>query len=161
MAEKKHITFRVEDDFYRLLKENAKKSSEKNFTMYLKSLIMRGLISDVEDLYRNAVKNSETIYENALYIARDSEKKAKEEECDLLLSKIDESRSYIDTQVNLMVNMCFSEGVDREKIERYSNDVDEENDVSTKAKFVNRLAVELARAKGYDGETIKGWVKKN
>lgn len=161
MAEKKHITFRVEDDFYRLLKENAKSSSEKNFTLYLQSLIMRGLTSDIESLYREAVKNSEIIYENALYIARDSEKKTKEEEYNLLLSKIDESRSYIDTQVNLMVNMCFSEGVDREKIERYSNDVDEENDVSTKAKFVNRLAVELARAKGYDGETIKGWVKKN
>ncbi|MDN5619684.1 MAG: hypothetical protein L0G63_04230 [Psychrobacter sp.] len=161
MAARKHLAFRVEDDIYRLLRENAKTSGEKDFTSYLKSLIIRGLMADVEELYKNAVKNSETIYENALYIARDSEKKAKEEEYNLLLSKIDESRSYIDTQVNLMVNMCFSEGVDREKIERYSNDVDEENDVSTKAKFVNRLAVELARAKGYDGETIKGWVKKN
>lgn len=161
MAARKHLAFRVEDDIYRLLRENAKTSGEKDFTSYLKSLIIRGLMADVEEFYKNAVKNSETIYENALYIARDSEKKAKEEEYDLLLSKIDESRSYIDTQVNLMVNMCFSEGVDREKIERYSNDVDEENDVSTKAKFVNRLAVELARAKGYDGETIKGWVKKN
>lgn len=160
MAARKHLAFRVEDDIYRLLRENAKTSGEKDFTSYLKSLIIRGLMADVEELYKNAVKNSETIYENALYIARDSEKKAKEEEYNLLLSKIDKIRNELEAQVNLLVNICVSEGVPREKIEKYAEDVDEENDLSTKTKFINRLAVELARAKGHEVETIKNWVRK-
>lgn len=157
MSNRKKLDVRIDSDLHAYLTKNAK----KNFTSYVESLIVKGLILDVGEICNSMISRAEGVYDSALDAVKNKELEAKAEEYNLLLSKIDESRSYIDTQVNLMVNMCFSEGVDREKIERYSNDVDEENDVSTKAKFVNRLAVELARAKGYDGETIKGWVKKN
>lgn len=37
----------------------------------------------------------------------------------------------------------------------------EENAPTTKLKFINRLTVELAKARGYENVTIKGWVQNN
>lgn len=46
-----------------------------------------------------------------------------------------------------MSNICLSEGVPCETIERYAEDMNEEDNMTSKLKFVNRLAVELAKAR--------------
>ena len=60
-----------------------------------------------------------------------------------------------------MSNICLSEGVPRETIEKYAEDMKEEDNMTSKLKFVNRLAVELAKARGYESKTIKSWSRKN
>lgn len=156
MSNRKLLTIRVDADLHEYLNKNAK----KNFTSYVESLIVRGLVLDIDEICGGMLSKAEKVYENALDAVKNKELEAKEEEYNLLLSSVDNIRSQLETQVNLMVNICISEGVPREKIERYAEDVDEENDLSTKIKFINRLTVELAKARGYGNETIKDWVRK-
>lgn len=156
MSIRKKISLRIDPDLYQLLVNNA----QNNLTNHVESLIVRGLVLGIDDVYSEANLKAERVYKNALDAVKNKELEAKEEEYNLLLSKIDKIRNELEAQVNLLVNICVSEGVPREKIEKYAEDVDEENDLSTKTKFINRLAVELARAKGHEVETIKNWVRK-
>lgn len=156
MSIRKKISLRIDPDLYQLLVNNA----QNNLTNHVESLIVRGLVLGIDEAYNEALIKAERVYENALDAVKNKELEAKEEEYNLLLSSVDNIRSQLETQVNLMVNICISEGVPREKIERYAEDVDEENDLSTKIKFINRLTVELAKARGYGNETIKDWVRK-
>lgn len=156
MSNRKLLTIRVDADLHEYLNKNAK----KNLTSYVESLIVRGLVLDIDEICGGMLNKAERVYENALDAVKNKELEAKEEEYNLLLSKTDKIRNELEAQVNLLVNICVSEGVPREKIEKYAEDVDEENDLSTKTKFINRLAVELARAKGHEVETIKNWVRK-
>lgn len=156
MSIRKKISLRIDPDLYQLLVNNA----QNNLTNHVESLIVRGLVLGIDEAYNEALIKAERVYENALDAVKNKELEAKKEEYNLLLSSVDNIRSQLETQVNLMVNICISEGVPREKIERYAEDVDEENDLSTKIKFINRLTVELAKARGYGNETIKDWVRK-
>lgn len=156
MSNRKMMAIRIDRDLHDHLTKNAK----KNFTSYVESLIVKGLILDVGEICNNMISRAEGVYDSALDAVKNKELEAKEEEYNLLLSKTDKIRNELEAQVNLLVNICVSEGVPREKIEKYAEDVDEENDLSTKTKFINRLAVELARAKGHEVETIKNWVRK-
>lgn len=156
MSIRKKISLRLDPDLYQLLVNNA----QNNLTNHVESLIVRGLVLGIDDVYSEATLKAERVYKDALDAVKNKELEAKEEEYNLLLSKTDKIRNELEAQVNLLVNICVSEGVPREKIEKYAEDVDEENDLSTKTKFINRLAVELARAKGHEVETIKNWVRK-
>ena len=156
MSIRKKVSLRLDPDFYQLLVNNA----QNNLTNHVESLIVRGLVLGIDDVYSEATLKAERVYKDALDAVKNKELEAKEEEYNLLLSKTDKIRNELEAQVNLLVNICVSEGVPREKIEKYAEDVDEENDLSTKTKFINRLAVELARAKGHEVETIKNWVRK-
>lgn len=151
MLNRKKLNVRIAPDLYHHLKENA----PTTMTDYVETLIMNGLMSDISDIYKDAQDR----YENSIALARNDELKFKEAEIADLKLKIKNSNSYLETEVNLMVNMCISEGVSREKIEKYAEDLDEENELTTKLKFINRLTVELAKARDYENETIKGWVQ--
>ena len=152
MLNRKKLNVRIAPDLYRHLKENA----PTTMTDYVETLLMNGLMSDISDIYKDAQDR----YENLIALARNDELKSKEAEIADLKLKIKNSNSYLETEVNLMVNMCISEGVPREKIEKYAQDFDEEDELATKLKFINRLTVELARARDYEGDTIRGWVQK-
>lgn len=153
MLNRKKLNVRIAPDLYRHLKENA----PTTMTDYVETLLMNGLMSDISDIYKDAQNR----YENLIALARNDELKSKEAEIADLKLKIKNSSSYLETEIDLMVNMCISEGVSREKIKKYSQDVDEEDELATKLKFINRLTVELARARDYKDDTIKGWVQKN
>ena len=151
MQNRKKLNIRIDSDLHDFLCKKA----PNTLTDYVESLIVNGVITEVSDLYNKA----ENSYQNAIAFARNDELKAKEAEIAALKLKIENSNSYLVTEVDLIVNLCLSEGVPREKIEKYAKDLDEENELATKLKFINRLTVELARARDYEGDTIRGWVQ--
>lgn len=153
MLNRKKLNVRIQHDLYHHLKVNA----PTTMTDYVETLLMNGLMSDISDIYKEAQNR----YENAIALTRNDELKVKEAEISALKLKIKNSKFNLESEINLMVNFCLSEGVPREKIEKYAEDLNEENELATRLKFINRLTVELAKARGYENVTIKGWVQNN
>ena len=154
MAEMKHVTVRVEDDIYWFLKKNTKHRKEKNFSDYMRSLIFKGLISDMEESYLKA----ESVYQNALHEARSYEITAKNKEIEQYQKRIDRIKRELDLQQKLLINICYLSGLTDDQIMDASSDVDEAKGFHTNLRFHNKLLVEIAKKKGKSAEIIKGWL---
>lgn len=139
MQNRKKLNIRIDADLHDFLCKNA----PNTLTSYVESLITQGVITEVSDLYDRA----ENSYQTAVLAARNEALKAKDAEIKALKSQTENANSQLDTQIDLMSNICLSEGVPCETIERYAEDMNEEDNMTSKLKFVNRLAVELAKAR--------------
>ena len=80
MLNRKKLNVRIAPDLYRHLKENA----PTTMTDYVETLLMNGLMSDINDIYKDAQDR----YENLIALARNDELKSKEAEITDLKLKI-------------------------------------------------------------------------
>ena len=147
MENRKRLNVRIDSDLYAHLHRQPK----KNMTSYVESLIVKGLMMEMGEMYENALNQSQEVYKNALQEARN-------EKLESLNSKLENIDQQLEMQADILINLCLSKGVPKENIKRFVDEIDKKDEVRTKNKFISRLAFELARASGFDLDTIKSWV---
>lgn len=136
MAKTNRITLRLDDDVYELIRRN----SGGNLTSYVESLITKGMLTEIGDLYDDALK-----------IKQDSEKFLFE----MVMEKI---KKELSSQELLLINFCLFLGVDKSYIRDESDRVANENDYAARLRFYNKLIIQLARQQNIESVKIKEWL---
>lgn len=147
MENRKRLNVRIDSDLYAHLHRQPK----KNMTSYVESLIVKGLTMEMGEMYENALNQSQEVYKNALQEARN-------EKIESLNSKLENIDQQLEMQADILINLCLSKGVPKANIKKFSEYIDENDEVFTKSRFVSRLVIELARVNGFSADTIKSWV---
>ena len=148
MENRKRLNVRIDSDLYAHLHRQPK----KNMTSYVESLIVKGLMMEMGEMYENALNQSQEVYKNALQEARN-------EKLESLNSKLENIDEQLEMQADILINLCLSQGAPKERIKKFADEIDENDEVFTKNKFVSRLVIELARANGFSADTIKSWLR--
>lgn len=144
MYNRKKLNIRIEPDLHDLLRKGAK----KNLTSHVESLIVKGLITDMNELYEAA------IYKGDVF------RKTVEEEKILALEKrLDALEQELKYQHKLLINICILDGMTKEKVQKLASDIEGAEDYQGRLRFHNRLIAEIARTKSHTMEDITRWMK--
>lgn len=99
------LSIRIDVDLERLLRKGARGT----LTSHVESLIVKGLITDMNDLYKAAICKG-NIYRKTI-----EEKKILE-----LEKRIEAMDKELETQSKILINLCHSAGVATENLQKVS-----------------------------------------
>lgn len=162
MSNRKLLTIRVDTDLHEYLTKNAK----KNFTSYVESLIIRGLVLDIDEICGQMIQRAEGVYESAMDSVKNKELESKQEELDDLKKEIEMIEDVLKQQLKLITNFSTNQGVSREVVEDIWDNISEKNDnldssIYQKIKFTNRVLMKVMMEKGFDRESLKNLLKED
>lgn len=164
MSDKISISLRIEKDLYRFFKKN----SEGNLTKYLTSLMVRGAVVDIEELYTNAIGTTKI---EELRIQKDEirklENQIKKLEMELENSnssyeaekkRLKEVTSSLDMDRKILTNFFLSFGIPIEDIDKqFQNEKIKFNDSLLIAKGNQQLLIKTGQRLGFSIDKMKSW----
>lgn len=165
MSDKISISLRIEKDLHRFFKKN----SEGNLTKYLTSLMVRGAVVDIEELYTNAIGTTkiEELREQKYQIeslkrqVENLEMKIKNLES---FAKVERDRTkrttkLLSMQKTILIKFFLSSGTPMENLTKlFKHENTNDNETLTIAKDNGQLITLFGRRLGHTPETMKSWL---
>lgn len=164
MSDKISISLRIEKDLHRFFKKN----SEGNLTKYLTSLMVRGAVVDIEELYTNAIGTTKI---EELKTQKDEIRKLENQieklEMELENSnssyeaekkRLKEVTSSLDMDRKILTNFFLSFGMPIEVIDKqFQNEKIKFNDSLLIAKGNQQLLIKTGQRLGFSIDKMKSW----
>lgn len=147
MMNRKKLNIRIDSELDALLRSRAK----KGLTAFVEALIVKGLITDMNELYESAISAANE--EGGIY------RKTLEEQKILALEKrLEATEKELEYQQKLLINICVSDGMTTEKVNKLAQDIVDKKDYKGRLRFHNRLIADIARTKNHTMEEITKWM---
>lgn len=148
MTNRKRLNIRIDSELDALLRSRA----TKGLTAFVESLIVKGLITEITELYDSAI--AATAREGGIF-----KNTVEREEIIKLNKRAEEIEIELKYQHKLLINICVLGGLEKDKIKKLASDVKDAKDHKGRLRFHNRLIAEIARTKNHTMEDITNWMK--